>query len=789
MENYDPEKLAESRVLQWKYTSSKYNIEQSTGFFTFSKSESLTNEEKNELVKKVAHYDPLEFLPKRPTQEELNSFPVAFSYFRLSNRKAVLCRTQYIGMDYASSRYGNFFAHALVLQNKKDNWDDPLCYLNSSTFARELTQEEIELGRVPEPLPELALEDVEKKNTPASRIKINRDWLNILKRLVDGFYKALNIGTNLVVYLDDNLLKDYAAPILAWFLKILPEEVRKKVSFCTYVREPSYEPLLNKSEDYCFIAFAPSTAKKLNSAGKFVSVDLSNISTLAGHDYEPICVYARCLSDAFLKNIVAVYRNDVEKASENSPVRDIREKDLLYLNNIGHVGELLQHKLSSVDAVRDVWKYLWSLFLEEKYDVPVKKFVTKVLQNGQIISDYKLVREVLAFSIRVIDGVNRPEDKIFRDRAVSEVCKFWLRHIPREWEKKKEWRTGVFNEVKEVFGSESIAASVCSKGYCSAEEYLKTFLEMPSTEFDDQVLTYALDCWIIIKKPSGHSKELDEKLINRMREFTSSKHELAESNQKPDESMPWEAFFKAFATEINDSEAYAQLCRIIGYEKFKDYINAKEFSKCSEYWKVGKGVPIDEKRRSFDYNETQKENDEQILQLTVVDASKTPQKKRSSSQRKDGSVETKKERGTHNLKTMFPGRDSLIIWLVNHQEDERYFNLLKEKELFGSFYPKSQKDYNTYKDFKHAWSYFKDINGIIGYNGPNWQSLEELWYEDVKDYRNKVLMWRVIGILSLIIVLVTTYFAMRYWSEIKVFVLENWGFFSNWIHGSQPKTR
>ncbi|MBP5622425.1 MAG: hypothetical protein J6X44_10460, partial [Thermoguttaceae bacterium] len=190
---------SDRRVLQWKYTSSRQNIEKSAGFFTFSMSEKLTKEEKNELVDKAAHYDAPDSFPKRPSQDELTKFPVAFSYFRLSNGKYVLCRTQYVGMDYATSRYGNFFAHALVLE--KGDWLNPIRYFRSSTFATGLTREEIELNDVPPALPELSLKDVDFSTKPFAELKtLNDGWFGVLSRMIDGLHAALKSGANLVFY-------------------------------------------------------------------------------------------------------------------------------------------------------------------------------------------------------------------------------------------------------------------------------------------------------------------------------------------------------------------------------------------------------------------------------------------------------------------------------------------------------------------------------------------------------------------------------------------------------------
>ena len=372
------------RVLQWKYTSSRYNIEKSAGFFTFSMSERLTKEEKGELVEKAAHYNAPESLPTRPTKEDLAKFPVAFSYFRLSNGKSVLCRTCYIGLDYATSRYGNFFAHALILE--KGNWTNPLRYFRSPAFASGLTKEEIELTDAPPPLPELSVNDVPFSDKPlASLTKLDEGAFGVLKRMVDGFHTALRTGSNLVFYLDESRLLN-APALLELFLSALPEEVAKKVCFSTYVHNPSYEPLLNDRRSTVSSRSRQVRSRSIYS-DKFVSVDLSGMQALAKEEYRAKNVYARQLSPSFVTNVTPKFPNPdaplssgIDDLTHNlDRIRRERDSDRAYLENLGTLDELLRGMTPDARGYSGVWKMLYAL-LATHTDL-VYMVVKKLLTN------------------------------------------------------------------------------------------------------------------------------------------------------------------------------------------------------------------------------------------------------------------------------------------------------------------------------------------------------------------------------------------------------------------------
>ena len=146
------------RFMQWKFTSCRYNIENSNGFNTYSMSEGLSREDKDDLIRCAGSYTPPDHLPFHPTQEEIDAlFPVAFASFPLRSGKWAVTRTVYIGKDYAGVRWGNFFSHGIICPASR--WPfSPIRLWNSPLFAAGLTHEELQ-EHAPMPLPQLTIDE------------------------------------------------------------------------------------------------------------------------------------------------------------------------------------------------------------------------------------------------------------------------------------------------------------------------------------------------------------------------------------------------------------------------------------------------------------------------------------------------------------------------------------------------------------------------------------------------------------------------------------------------------
>lgn len=226
-----------SRILQWKYTSCKFNIEQSHGFYTFSHSEGITPEEKEELVETLGSYTAPDHLPYQPKPTELLLFPVAFSFFRLESGRYVIARTAAVGQDYGGSRWGNFFSHALILED--GIWPlRPIELCIDANFSKGLSETEIDLGKVPEPLSILPLNTLKRSSAYTGQKLYDYIYRNgdpaFSRELLDTVISGSGGGLNIVL---TGLRIEIPAQI-AIVQQSITVELSHAVPFITYVHNP-----------------------------------------------------------------------------------------------------------------------------------------------------------------------------------------------------------------------------------------------------------------------------------------------------------------------------------------------------------------------------------------------------------------------------------------------------------------------------------------------------------------------------------------------------------------------
>ncbi len=101
--------------LQVYYTSCLEGLLGAPGYQVAAASDGVGAAELAE-VKRASVYNPPKDVPQHPTSDEIAAlYPVAFRFQRLSSGRYALTRTAYLGQDY-SGRWGNYFAHTLVLE-------------------------------------------------------------------------------------------------------------------------------------------------------------------------------------------------------------------------------------------------------------------------------------------------------------------------------------------------------------------------------------------------------------------------------------------------------------------------------------------------------------------------------------------------------------------------------------------------------------------------------------------------------------------------------------------------
>lgn len=224
------------KVLQLIYTSCKKGLSSGPGFQTYSMSEGITDEERREIERYGLYVPPID-LPTQPTGEEIQAlFPVALRFFRLESGRFGICQSRYIGKDY-SGRYGNYFCHALILEQGYFPVY-PICFYNSPLFRNGLTESEIEINATPRPLPQLDSDEL----MPLATIHfdevvefINNKGIEPLKEMISAVIENSDTHRGLI-------LCDAMTDIPYWIAAIqmaFPLRLAHHLTFATYTHDPA----------------------------------------------------------------------------------------------------------------------------------------------------------------------------------------------------------------------------------------------------------------------------------------------------------------------------------------------------------------------------------------------------------------------------------------------------------------------------------------------------------------------------------------------------------------------
>jgi hypothetical protein len=145
-------------ALQLEYTSCRCGQRGGKGFQTRAASPGIRPDEQHE-IEGQGGYTPPRDAPSEPTWEVIeHDFPVLFRYYQIASGRFAITRAQYTGRDY-SERWGNFFAHTLVVEDGPlERW--PIDYYEWPGWKRRLELHE-DTETVPDPLPDVALDAIE----------------------------------------------------------------------------------------------------------------------------------------------------------------------------------------------------------------------------------------------------------------------------------------------------------------------------------------------------------------------------------------------------------------------------------------------------------------------------------------------------------------------------------------------------------------------------------------------------------------------------------------------------
>src|SRR5689334_15719663 len=142
------------KALQLHYTSCRRGQSGNAGFQTRTLSAGIRPDEQREIERRGIYRPPRDARPDPSPEEIARDFPRALRFYRLESGRLAITLSTYVGRDY-SGRWGNFFAHTLVLEAEPAKlW--PIDFYEWPGWKAGLSENE-DTEEVPTPLPAVDL--------------------------------------------------------------------------------------------------------------------------------------------------------------------------------------------------------------------------------------------------------------------------------------------------------------------------------------------------------------------------------------------------------------------------------------------------------------------------------------------------------------------------------------------------------------------------------------------------------------------------------------------------------
>ncbi|MCP2167108.1 GTPase-associated protein 1-related protein [Goodfellowiella coeruleoviolacea] len=244
-------------VRQVHYTSCEDGLEGIQGF-QISAMTPGTPRQLVELAVRASAYEPSPGLIGRLGHDDLTAFPIAFGYLP-SGRGAALFQSRYAGADF-TGRMGNYFAHALLLDDAErelgdalpiDLWHGPV-WMDTRASGKDL--------------PEVtALLPGHAATASSTRRFLDRPGATAhLERVLGATQRALATERDrLVLVVPDD---EVAAQWIAALCRSLPRALGLRVSFVTYTARP---------EESAALVSCTTPDVRLPAYGDFTAIDLT----------------------------------------------------------------------------------------------------------------------------------------------------------------------------------------------------------------------------------------------------------------------------------------------------------------------------------------------------------------------------------------------------------------------------------------------------------------------------------------------------------------------------------
>jgi hypothetical protein len=222
------------------YTTSKFK----NGLHTLDNSKFLSADEVDSL-EKLGVYQTASGLNNNPTDAEIeNNFPVNIAFFKLpvQPNRFVYLHSKYTGRaNHTPDRFGNFFSHSVILKDAQPDFS-AIHFFNQFDFKKEFTIQEDENFK-----PYLVEREIQVDVRMPSQTFFNfcnfftqEKNLEVFATVIDSIVNgALNAkGSNITICGEREKIREIILAVNFF----LPQHIANKISFATYVNNPSRYP-------------------------------------------------------------------------------------------------------------------------------------------------------------------------------------------------------------------------------------------------------------------------------------------------------------------------------------------------------------------------------------------------------------------------------------------------------------------------------------------------------------------------------------------------------------------
>jgi hypothetical protein len=231
-------------IEQQYYTRERRGIfSKNPGYDTIAKTENLHREFIINIVQDLCFYHAPTSLAG---EEDLSKYPVAFFCVNTEHNKMIIGQSAFAGKDYTGTR-NRYFTHNYIVseeeRNKYIEKSEKMIYASGFVKNYDIDKGSVitEILEIPQTKEDDIFSSMEEMFLATG---INREiFINLIKACFD----SVNFGKKIYVVLDSEYadITVIAKGILKYLYRAIPFDIRRKIGFITYMKEPKIKNLID----------------------------------------------------------------------------------------------------------------------------------------------------------------------------------------------------------------------------------------------------------------------------------------------------------------------------------------------------------------------------------------------------------------------------------------------------------------------------------------------------------------------------------------------------------------